>query len=63
MHMMPCYLESMNASNIAAGFRKSGILPFGPEHIDWTKLQGKVKQEEAFHSDENVIVRGKWLAR
>ena len=63
MHMMPVYLEAMTTSSIKAGFRRSGIFPFTPNNIDWSKLEGKIKQEEAFHSDESVIVRGKWLAR
>ena len=60
---VPVYLESMKPSSIAAGFKRSGLFPFTATNIEWSKLEGKIKQEEAFHSDESVIVKGKWLAR
>ena len=63
VHMMPVYLECMKPSSIAAGFRKAGLFPFTPKNIDWSKLEGKLKQDEAFHPDESVTVNGKWLAR
>ena len=62
-HMMPVYLACMKPSTIKNGFRKAGLFPFTPEALDWSKLEGKVRQEEAFHPDESIPVFGKWLAR
>ena len=62
-HMMPVYLACMKPSTIVNGFRKAGLCPFTHENIDWSKLEGKLRQDEAFHPDESVNVNGKWLAR
>ena len=62
-HMMPVYLACMKPSTIRNGFRKAGLFPFTHENIDWSKLEGKLRQEEAFHPDESIPVFGKWLAR
>ena len=56
--MMPIYLKCMKPETVINGFRKAGIHPFNSDNVDWSKVTGIAKQQEAFHSKEGIVLDG-----